>query len=65
MKIMKVMNVAQSCLTLCDPIDYSPWNSPVQNTGAGSLSLLQGMPMKIKSIKPSQEHHTFTQQHYL
>ena len=22
---------------------YSPWNSPVQNTAAGSLSLLQGM----------------------
>ena len=22
---------------------YSPWNSPVQNTGAGSLSLLQGI----------------------
>ena len=26
---------------LCDPIDYSPWNSPEQNTGVGSLSLLQ------------------------
>ena len=23
--------------------DYSPWNSPGQNTGAGSLSLLQGI----------------------
>ena len=22
---------------------YSPWNSPSQNTGAGSLSLLQGI----------------------
>ena len=22
---------------------YSPWNSPVQNTGVGSLSLLQGI----------------------
>ena len=22
---------------------YSPWNSPGQNTGAGSLSLLQGI----------------------
>ena len=28
--------------TLCDPMDYSPWNSPGQNTGVGSLSLLQG-----------------------
>ena len=23
---------------------YSPWNSPGQNTGVGSLSLLQGIP---------------------
>ena len=35
------MKVTQSCLTLCDP--YSPWNSPGQNTGVGSLSLLQGI----------------------
>ena len=27
--------------TLCDPTDCSPWNSPAQNTGVGSLSLLQ------------------------
>ena len=38
---MKV-KVAQSCLTLCDPMDC-PWNSPGQNTGVGSLSLLQGI----------------------
>ena len=58
------MKVAQSCLTLCDPMDsivhgvlqirilewvafpyglHSPWNSPEQNTGVGSLSLLQGI----------------------
>ena len=37
------MKVAQSCLTLCDPMDYSAWNSPGQNTGVGSLSLLQGI----------------------
>ena len=36
---MKV-KVAQSCPNLCDP---SPWNSPGQNTGEGSLSLLQGI----------------------
>ena len=24
-------------------MDYSPWNSPDQNTGMGSLSLLQGI----------------------
>ena len=30
----------QSCPTLCNPMD-SPWNSPGQNTGVGSFSLLQ------------------------
>ena len=45
---MKVL-VAQSCLTLCDPMDYSPpgssclWNSPGNNTGVGGHSLLQGI----------------------
>ena len=39
------MKVAQSCPTLCDPMDYTyrPWNSPGQNTEVGSLSLLQGI----------------------
>ena len=37
------MKVAQLCPTLCDLTDYSPWNSPGQNTGVGSLSLLQGI----------------------
>ena len=37
------VKVSQSCPTLCDPMDYnSPWNSLGQNTGVGSLSLLQG-----------------------
>ena len=36
------MKVAQSCPTLCDSMDC-PWNSPGQNTGMGSLSLLQGI----------------------
>ena len=37
------VKVAQSCPTLCDPMNsYSPWNSPGQNTGVGSHSLLQG-----------------------
>ena len=41
--------VAQSCLTLCDPVDCSPPGSSVQgdspgkNTGVGSLSILQGI----------------------
>ena len=31
-------------LTLCDAMGlYSPWNYPGQNTGVGSLSLLQGI----------------------
>ena len=39
------VKVTQSCLTLCDRpcVLYSPWNSPGQNTGVGSLSLLQGI----------------------
>ena len=41
-RYMKV-KVTQSCLTLCNPKDYSPWNSLGQNTGVGSLSLLQGI----------------------
>ena len=32
----------KSCLTLCNPMDCL-WNSPGQNTGEGSLSLLQGI----------------------
>ena len=35
--------VAQSCLTLCNSMDCSLWNSPGQNTGMGSLSFLQGI----------------------
>ena len=35
--------VIQLCLTLCDPMDCSPWNAPGKNTGAGSHSLLQGI----------------------
>ena len=41
--------VIQSCLTLCDPMDYSPpgsfcpWDSSGKNTGVGCHSLLQGI----------------------
>ena len=43
-KVKKKVKVAQSCPTLWDPHGvYSPWNSPGQNTGVGSLSLLQGI----------------------
>ena len=37
------VKVAQLCPTLCNPLDCSPWNSPGQNTGVGSLSLLPGI----------------------
>ena len=37
------VKVALLSPTLCDPMDCSPWNSPGQNTGMGSLSLLQGI----------------------
>ena len=39
----------QSCLTLCDPMDYSPlvsfcpWGSPGKNTGVGCHVLFQGI----------------------
>ena len=35
------VKIAQLCPTLWDPMD-SPWNSPGQNTGVGSLSLSPG-----------------------
>ena len=37
------VKVTQSCPTLRPHGLYSPWNSPGQNTGVGSRSLLQGM----------------------
>ena len=37
------MKVTQSCLTLQPHGLYRPWNSPGQNIGVGSLSLLQGI----------------------
>ena len=42
--LWKEVKVTQSCVTLCNPPGlYSPWNSPGQNSGVGSLSLLQGI----------------------
>ena len=38
------MKVTPSCPILCNPMDlYNPWNSPGQNTGVGSHSVLQGI----------------------
>ena len=37
------MEIAQSCLTLCNRMEYSSWNSPDQNTRVGSHCVLQGI----------------------
>ena len=52
------MKVTQSCPTLCN----SPWNSPGQNTGVGSLSLLQGI-FPTQGLNPGLPHrrHIFYQ----
>ena len=39
----------QSCPTLCDPIDGSPWDSLGKNTGVGCHFLLQCMKVKSES----------------
>ena len=52
---MKV-KVTQLSLILCYPHGlYSPWNSPGQNTGVGSLSLLQGI-FPTQGSKPGLWH---------
>ena len=53
---MQWVKVSQSCPTLCDPHGlYSPWNSVGQNTGMGSLSLLQGI-FPIQGSNPGLLH---------
>ena len=50
------VKVTQSCPTLCDPMDCTvPWNSPGQNTGVGSLSLLQGI-FPAQGLNPGLAH---------
>ena len=51
---MKV-KVAQSCPTLQPHGLYSPWNSPGQNTGVGSISLLQGI-FSTQELNPGLLH---------
>ena len=50
----KKVKVAQSCPTLCIPMDY-PWDSPGQNTGVGSCSLLQGI-FPTQGSNPGLQH---------
>ena len=53
---MKVkVKVTQLCLTLQPHGLYSSWNSPGQNTGVGSLSLLQGI-FPTQGSKPGLPH---------
>ena len=46
---------SQSCSVVSDSLQahglYNPWNSPGQNTGVGSLSLLQGI-FSIQGLNP-------------
>ena len=45
--IQQIFSESTSCSVVSDSLQphglYSPWNSPGQNTGVGSLSLLQGI----------------------
>ena len=40
--VLKLLCYAQSCSTLCDPLDCSSWNSPGKNTGTGAISFSRG-----------------------
>ena len=52
---MLKVKVIQSYPTLCDPMD-STWNSPGQNTGLGSLSLLQRI-FPTEGLNPGLPHY--------
>ena len=53
------VKVAQSCLTLCDPMDYTAHGilqaTTGHNTGVGSLSLLQGI-FSTQGLNPALPH---------
>ena len=50
---------SESCLVVSDSLPshglYSPWSSPGQNTGVGSLSLLQGL-FPTQGLNPGLPH---------
>ena len=62
MKVKSESEVAQSCLTLCDPIDGSPWSSPIpgilqaRTLGwvAISFSNAWKSKVKVKALSPVQ-----------
>ena len=40
---LQFSSITQSCLTLCNSMDCSPWNFPSENTGVGCHFLLLGI----------------------
>ena len=61
--VLKVL-VAQSCPTLCDPMDCSlcPWDFPGKNTGVDCHSLLQGIfPTQELNLGLPQFFHLLSQ----
>ena len=50
-----IVKFAQSCPTLRPHGLYSRWNSPGQNAGVGSLSLLQGI-FPTRGLSPGLPH---------
>ena len=59
MKWWECVWVSESCSVMSDSLQphglYSPWNSPGQNTGLGSLSLLQGI-FPTQGLNPGLPH---------
>ena len=47
--------VAQSCPTVCDPMDLRPWYFPGKNTGVGCHFRLQGI-FPTQGMNPSLLH---------
>ena len=64
MRIKKLTLTSLTELRLCSVVSdslqphglYSPWNSPGQNTGVGSLSLLQGI-FPTQGLNPGLPHY--------
>ena len=57
--VLLVFSASESCSVVSDSLRphglYSPWDSPGQNTGVGSLSLLQGI-FPIQGLNPGLPH---------
>ena len=51
-KVDDLRELAQSCPTLCDPMDCSPRNSPGQNTGVGSQPFPSPGDLPITGSEP-------------